>query len=98
VPIRHVRLTREAEDALHAQIDFLIGQGTTKPAQELLTRVETFLAKTLAEYPRNGCLIVEQQLWETWTPRTKLVVWYTFSEAKPVVLTFWHTSQDRPPK
>jgi hypothetical protein len=63
-----------------------------------MTRVETFLAKTLAEYPRNGCLIVERQLWETWIPRTKLVVWYTFSEAELVVLTFWHTSQDRPAK
>ncbi len=92
--MRQVRLTREAEDALASQIDYLIDRGAVRPAQSLKTRVETFLLGTLTDYPRSGRLL-ERRIWETWIPRTKLVVWYTFDDVELVVITFWHTSQDR---
>lgn len=93
--MRQVRFTPEAEDTLAAQIDYLVDRGAVGRAQALKNRVETFLAATLADYPRNGRLITERQLWETWIPQTRLVVWYTFTTDELVAITFWHTSQDR---
>jgi plasmid stabilization system protein ParE len=93
--MRQLRFTPEAEQTLAAQISYLIDQGAVGAAETLKTRVESFLATTLAEYPRNGRLIAQRQIWETWIPRTRLVVWYTFTDDVLVVITFWHTSQDR---
>jgi plasmid stabilization system protein ParE len=93
--MRRVRLTPEAEDVLAAQIGFLVDRGAVAPAQALKMRVEMFLSKTLAQFPRNGRHISERELWETWIPRTKLVVWYRFTDLELVVVAVWHTSQDR---
>jgi len=34
-------------------------------------------------------------VWESWVPRTRLVVWYTFDDAGLVVIAVWHASQNR---
>ena len=72
------------------------GKETWPPAEDLKIRVDEFLSLTLANYPRNGRFIAERDLWETWIPGTKLVVWYTFTDDELVAITFWHTSQNRP--
>jgi plasmid stabilization system protein ParE len=92
--VRQIRFTPEAEDTLTAQINYLLERGAIGPARTLQNRVETFLA-TMAQYPRNGRHIPERQLWETWIPQTRLVVWYTFTNDELIAITFWHTSQDR---
>ena len=93
--MRIVRFTPEAERALADQIDYLVANGATVAAQAMLTRVETFLTKTLATYPRTGRHIVERDIWETWIPNTRLVAWYVFDADNLIILTFRHTAQDR---
>jgi plasmid stabilization system protein ParE len=93
--MRQVRFTREAEETFTSQITYLIDQGAVEPARALKMRVEGFLANTLAVHPRNGSLIKLRSMWETWIPGTRLVIWYTFTDEELVIITFWHTSQNR---
>jgi len=92
--MRRVRLTPEAERTLGAQIDYLM-QISPGAAANLVTRVEQFLTETVALWPRAGRYIPPHDLWETWIPGTRLVVWYVFTEDEIVAVTFWHTAQDR---
>lgn len=93
--MRAVRLTAEAEATLGGQIDYLLGQGAIAAAQALKDRVGSFLGDTLATYPRTGHYVRRRRLWETCIPGTRIVCWYVFDDAELVVITFWHTSQDR---
>jgi plasmid stabilization system protein ParE len=93
--MRSWRLTPEAERGLAQQIDYLIGAGAPRAAEMLLQRVENFLATTLLAWPRTGHFIPEREIWESWIPRTRIVVWYTFDASELVVIAVWHTSQDR---
>lgn len=93
--MRQVRFTPEAARTLAEQLDYLIGRGALLPAQALKARVEGFVSTTLANYPRNGRYVPQRDLWETWIPRTRLIVWYTFNDDTLVLLAFWHTSQNR---
>ena len=65
------------------------------PQPSCADRVSKFFPLTLSMFPATGHLIAERDLWEVWVPRTKLVVWYRFSDTAITVMTFWHTSQDR---
>ena len=94
--MRSIRLTPEAEARLADQLDYLIDRGAVGSAQVLKTRVETFPTNTLAFYPRTGRFLSERDLWETWIPGTRLVVWYVFDDNEIAAITFWHRSQDRP--
>jgi plasmid stabilization system protein ParE len=76
-------------------LDYLIAQGATAAALSLRLRVEEFLADTIAVFPRSSHYIEERDVFETWIPRTNLIVWYTFTEATIDVVTFWHAAQDR---
>lgn len=93
--MRSVRIAPEAEVALAGQLEHLIARGAAGPAQALKTRVQVFLSATLADYPRTGRFLVERNLWESWIPETRLVVWYTFTDDELTAISFWHTSQDR---
>lgn len=93
--MRIVHFAPQAEHTLAEQFDYLVAQGATVPAHAMLNRVDAFLHQTLALYPRTGRPIAEHDLWETWIPGTRLVVWYVFTDEELTVLTFWHTAQDR---
>jgi plasmid stabilization system protein ParE len=93
--MRRIIFTPEAEQTLDAQLDYFITHGAAKPAQALKVRVDAFVHGVLAGYPRTGRFISQRNLWETWIPATRLIVWYTFTEDELVLITFWHASQDR---
>lgn len=93
--MRLVRLTPEVERTLGDQLDYLVAKHATRAAVSLAERVHRFLATTLAEWPRTGRHIPERDIWESWIPRTNLVAWYRFTDDELVVITFWHTPQDR---
>lgn len=93
--MRRIVFTAEAERTLADQIGYLIDQGANVAASALSARVEQFLAGMILAWPRAGRYIPERDLWEAWIPRTRLVVWYRFTDDELVVLTFWHTAQDR---
>ena len=54
-----------------------------------------FLSRHLANFPRSCRRLKERDLWEMWIPRTRLVLWYRIESERIVVVTVWHTSQDR---
>ncbi|RTL65999.1 MAG: type II toxin-antitoxin system RelE/ParE family toxin [Hyphomicrobiales bacterium] len=95
-PVRRVRLTQEASDALAKQLDFLTQQGAHRAASSLNRRVHAFLENTLLAYPATGAFVRRRNVWECWIPRTRLVVWYRFDQNELLILTIWHGSQKRP--
>ena len=95
--MRRVVLTDEATHQLHSQIEFLLDRNAVAAARTLRARVEQFLSQTLVRYPGTGKCIPGHDLWETWIPGTRLIVWYQHDDATLTVLTFWHASQHRQP-
>jgi len=93
--MRELRFTPEAKGELARQLDYLVGEGAVRAAQTLLDRVERFLSTTLLEWPGTGRFIPDPGVWESWVPRTWLVIWYTFDDAELVVIAVWHASQNR---
>jgi plasmid stabilization system protein ParE len=91
----NVVLSPEAAERLEAQIAYLRDVGAVAAAERLRTRVMQFLSRHLAKYPRTGRRLRERDLWEMWIPRTRLVVWYRIESERVLVVTVWHTSQDR---
>jgi plasmid stabilization system protein ParE len=91
----NVVLSPEAAERLEAQIAYLRDVGAVAAAERLRTRVMQFLSRHLAKYPRTGRRLRERDLWEMWIPRTSLVVWYRIESERVLVVTVWHTSQDR---
>jgi plasmid stabilization system protein ParE len=64
-------------------------------AERLRIRAMDFLSNHLAHAPRAGRRLEERDLWETWIPRTRLVLWYRIEHERILIVTVWHTSQDR---
>lgn len=93
--MRRVTLSRQAEDNLAAQLQYLVDRGAHRAAEYLTQCVHHFLNATLAPFPRVGRLIPEQQLWEVRVARTRLLVWYEVSDDELRVVAFWHVAQDR---
>ena len=91
----NVVLSPEAVERLEEQIAYLRDVGAVAAAERLRTRVMQFLSRHLAKYPRTGRRLRERDLWEMWIPRTRLVVWYRIESERVLVVTVWHTSQDR---
>ena len=77
------------------QWGYLIEQGAARAAVRLERRLTAFLTNTLAAYPRTGTYIGVRDLWETWVPKTRLVVWYRFTADELQIVRVWHTAQDR---
>jgi plasmid stabilization system protein ParE len=88
-------LDREAEADLRAQVDYLIDRGAVDATERLAERVMSFLRDFLSVYPATGVFLAHRGLWETWIPRTRVVLWYRFSDTELQVARIWHTSQDR---
>lgn len=66
---------------LQSQIDYLNDQGSFEAADRLLARVEDFVAQFLALHPKTGAFLTHRDLWETWVPQTRLVLWYRFTDS-----------------
>jgi plasmid stabilization system protein ParE len=88
-------LDPEAQANLANQIDYLNDRGAFDAADRLATRLEAFLANFLCSHPATGRYIPERDLWEVWIPRTRLVLWYRFTDNHLQVVRIWHTAQDR---
>jgi plasmid stabilization system protein ParE len=90
-----VTLDPRAADELMSQIDYLIGNHALLAAARLKARCDAFFEKFLARHPRTGKHIAEKDIWETWIPGTRLVVWYRFTGGELQIIRIWHTAQDR---
>lgn len=93
--MRTYAFSRRAEGELGLQIDYLIRRGAFRPAEQLADRTESYLRDFLAAYPRTGKYIPERDIWETWVPGTRLVLWYRFTDIHVDVVRIWHTSRAR---
>jgi len=90
-----VVLSPEAVDRLEAQVAFLRDVGAVAAAERLHARVMGFLENHLAHFPSTGRNLEDRDLWEIWIPRTRLVLWYRIEHERILIVTAWHTSQDR---
>jgi plasmid stabilization system protein ParE len=89
-----VELSAEAVERLEAQIAYLRDAQASQAADRLRKRVMDFLSNHLSTAPRTGRWLEERRPWETWIPRTRLVLWYRIEGKRILVVTVWHTSQD----
>jgi hypothetical protein len=88
--------TDEAFQKLDAQIDYLISRHAERAAMALSQRVDHFLNRTICSYPATRKFLDHQNLWESWIPGTKLVLWYQFDDDVLTVISVWNTSEGRP--
>ena len=85
-------LDPRVERDLDHQLSYLIGQAT---ARNLERRFAAYIEQTLAMFPRSGHLIADRNIWESWVPRTRLVVWYRFTSDELQIVRVWNSAQDR---
>ncbi len=64
-----------AAEELASQIDFLIERHAHQAAASLAARCDAFFENFLSLHPRTGKFIAEKDIWETWMPGTRLIVW-----------------------
>ena len=88
-------LSPEAVERLEDQVRYLKEAHAPAAAERLRLRVLDFLENHLAHFPRTGHRLSRHQLWESWIPKTNLVIWYQVAGDQVRVVTVWHTSQDR---
>ncbi|HEY7548957.1 MAG TPA: type II toxin-antitoxin system RelE/ParE family toxin [Hyphomicrobiaceae bacterium] len=88
-------LDPQAEADLQEQLDYPIDRGAVDAAERLSERVKAFLRDFLTAYPATGVFLGHRGLWETWIPRTRLVLWYRFTDSELQVARIWHTSRNR---
>lgn len=77
------------------QLGYLIDHGAAPAAKALENRLTKFIEHTLALHPRIGTQIAHRGLWECWVPRTRIVVWYRFTDTELQIVRLWHTAQNR---
>ncbi len=77
------------------QLGYLVDQGAMPAARSLERRLTNFLNNTVACYPRSGTFVAYRELWETWVPRTRFVIWYRFTADALQIVRVWHASQNR---
>ena len=87
-------LSPEAVERLEDQVRY-IATNAPRAAEHLRLRVLDFLENHLAYFPRTGHRLAREDLWEAWIPGTKLVVWYQVTDDRVVIVSVWHTAQDR---
>lgn len=92
--MRRWLLDRQAEADLQDQLDYLIELGAVDAAERLSTRIKAFLRDFLSLHPATGLFLDHRGLWETWVPRTRLVLWYRFTDTELQVVRLWHVAQD----
>lgn len=90
-----VSFTAEAVRRLESQLQYLRDEFAPEASERLRLRVLSFVDQHLSKFPRTGRRIDERDIWEMWIPKTRLVVWYYISDDELVVISVWHTAQDR---
>jgi plasmid stabilization system protein ParE len=92
-----VRITLDprAAEELASQIEYLIDNRALLAAARLKARCDAFFEKFLTQHPRTGKHNAEKDIWETWIPGTRLVVWYRFTSDELQIIRIWHAAQDR---
>ena len=90
-----VTIAPRARRELGTQLGYLVDRGAVARARWLENRLSHYLSTTVAAYPRTGTYLTHRDLWETWIPGTRLVVWYVFDDQAVTVVAVWHTAQDR---
>ena len=93
--MRRVYFDESASSELQRQIDYLIDANAAKAAAKLDTRVRSYLLRYLADFPKTGRLVDGAGVWECWIPRTRIIIWYRFTDDELQIVHVWHTSQDR---
>ena len=93
--MRRVIFDEDAERELVAQIDYLIQHGAVSAAHTLEAYVRSFIVEHLAVHPTIGSTLKHRNLWEFRIPRSRLVLWYRFTEVELQIVYIWHTSEDR---
>lgn len=93
--MRRYRFASVAAEALDSQIDYLISRHALQAARALERRVHAYIRDTVCHFPFMGQHIPERDVYETWIPGTKFVVWYTVSDEEIILAMVWHASQDR---
>ena len=91
----NIRFDAEAISDLTRQLDYLLEQNAPAAAMALEQRILGFIELTLAVHPRVGTFVRHRGLWETWVPRSRIVIWYRFTDRELQFVRLWHTSQDR---
>ena len=84
-----------AADELASQFSYLIEHRALQAAARLKARCHAFFEGFLAAHPRTGKHIAEKDIWETWIPGTRLIVWYRFTSDELQIIRIWHAAQDR---
>lgn len=93
-----VVFSAEAVARLEAQLRYLREEYAPDAAERLKDRVLGFVQKHLANFPRTGHELGERDLWEIWVPKTRLVLWYQIQDDALVIVSVWHSAQDRLPQ
>lgn len=93
--MRRIVFDPVAAAELASQIDYLITRHATKAARDLETRIRSFLIDHLARFPATGRKLRDRNLFEFPIPRTKLVIWYRFTDHELQIVHVWHSAQDR---
>jgi plasmid stabilization system protein ParE len=93
--MRTYRFAPAAADALERQIDYLLDRHAKQAARRLEQRVQYFIENTLCRFPDTGTFIADRQVYESWIPSTKIVVWYTVTDTEVIIAMIWNTSQGR---
>lgn len=93
--MRRIVFDAAAADELYNQIDYLIRHHAPQAARALEARVYTFISEHLTIYPATGRELGHRGLWEYPIPRTKLVLWYRFTDGELQIVHVWHAAQDR---
>ena len=93
----NVEYTSTARRHIAAQIGFLIDRGAVRAARRLRSRIDNFIQGFVARHPRASRYIPQDEVYETWIPRTPYVLIYKFEPTRDTVtiLALFHTSQDR---
>jgi plasmid stabilization system protein ParE len=90
-----VTLDPQAAAELELQIDYLLQHGAARAARKLAERCDAYFENVLAAHPRTGKEIREKEIWETWIPGTRLIVWYRLAHQEIQIIRVWHAAQDR---
>lgn len=93
--MRRYRFAPTAANALDQQIEYLVLRGAPQAARTLHRRVHSYITGTMCRFPFLGRFVPGRDVYETWIPGTRLLLWYTVSDTEVTIAMVWHASQDR---
>jgi plasmid stabilization system protein ParE len=90
-----VKVDELAEKQLEKYIQYLRNEHANQAADDLIDSFEWFIDTVLVTFPTMGQLTERDDLFETFIPDTRLVIWYVFNSDILTIVDIWHESQDR---